>query len=333
MRSTFATLWMLAVATASAGPTLTLPLSGTGADGEKPVYWDFQLDAGRGAGAWKKIAVPSCWEQQGFGTYYYGTQGRGKPDTDPAIPKETGIYRRTFDLPAAWKDRAVLIVFEGVMTDATVLVNGQSAGPTHQGGFYRFEYDLTSLVKPGRNQIEVRVSKESSNASVNHAERRGDYWTFGGIFRPVWLEARPADHVAWTAIDARADGSFLARVHLNRRPPAGARLRIQLLDAAGKPFGAPLVAAAGETDEIVVTGKLASPKTWTAETPHLYTAHISLLAGDRELHRLDRRIGFRTLEVRANDGVYLNGSKIVLKGINRHSFRPATGRTLTRAEN
>jgi hypothetical protein len=333
MRSMFLTLGMLAVATASASPTLTVPLSGMGADGEKPVYWDFRLDTGRGSGAWKKIVVPSCWEQQGFGSYYYGTQGRGRPDDDPVIPKETGTYRRTFDVPGSWNDRAVHVVFEGAMTDTTVLINGQSAGPTHQGGFYRFEYDVTALVKPGRNEIEVRVSKESSNASVNHAERRGDYWTFGGIFRPVWLEARPRDHVAWTAIDARADGSFVARVHLGRKPSAGARLRIQLLDAAGKPFGAPLLAAAAQTDQVVVTGRLESPQTWTAETPHLYTARIALLAGDRELHRVEQRFGFRTLEVRPNDGVYLNGRKIVLKGINRHSFRPATGRTLTRAEN
>ena len=72
-------------------------------------------------------------------------------------------------------------------------INGQSAGPTHQGGFYRFSYDITKLVKPGRNEIEVVVAKESANKSVNHAERRGDYWTFGGIYRPVWLEARPRE--------------------------------------------------------------------------------------------------------------------------------------------
>ena len=116
------------------------------------------------------------------------------------------------------------------MTDTTVTINGQSAGPAHQGGFYRFSYDITNLVKPGRNDIEVVVSKESSNKSVNHAERRGDYWTFGGIYRPVWLEARPRDHIVWTAIDARADGSFYARAHLNRPAPAGARLLAQVFE-------------------------------------------------------------------------------------------------------
>src|SRR5688500_11158353 len=93
---------MLALIPAPAGadPTDVLPLSGMGEAGEAPVYWDFRLDAGRGAGEWKPILVPSCWEQQGFGAYYYGTQGRGKPDEDPVIPKETGTYRRAFEIPA-----------------------------------------------------------------------------------------------------------------------------------------------------------------------------------------------------------------------------------------
>ena len=87
--------------------------------------------------------------------------------------------------------REIHLVFEAAMTDTTVRVNGQAAGATHQGGFYRFSYDVTRLVKAGSNQLEVRVAKESANTSVNRAERRGDYWTFGGIYRPVWLEARP----------------------------------------------------------------------------------------------------------------------------------------------
>ena len=216
-----------------------MPLSGMGEAGEQPVYWDFKLDTGRGSGKWGKIAVPSCWEQQGFGAYYYGTQGRGKPDDDPVIPEGNRHLPPRIPPSRPWGGRDIHIVFEAAMTDTTVSVNGQSAGPTHQGGFYRFSYDITRLVKPGRNDIEVAVAKESANKSVNHAERRGDYWTFGGIYRPVWLEARPRDHIAWTAIDARADGSFYARAHLNRAPRKS-RVRAQVFDAAGKPVGAPM---------------------------------------------------------------------------------------------
>ena len=328
-----ATLMLFAVpALTCASTTEVLPLSGMGEAGETPVYWDFRLDNGRGAGEWKRIQVPSCWEQQGFGRYYYGTEGRGKPDDDPVIPKETGTYRRGFDLPKTWKGREIHIVFEAVMTDTTVLINGKPAGPAHQGGFYRFDYDITSLVKSGRNDVEVRVAKESANKSVNLAERRGDYWTFGGIYRPVWLEARPHNHMTWIAIDARADGSFTAQVHLNRPPPSGTRVSALLRDAAGIAQGASLTATV-TGDRATITGRLAAPALWSAETPYLYSAEFALTGPRGALHERRERFGFRTLEVRARDGVYLNGRKIVLKGINRHSFAPDTGRTLTREQN
>jgi hypothetical protein len=331
------TLSLALSARAAASETLVMPLSGMGEAGEAPVYWDFKLDSGRGSNPdrkkWDRIVVPACWEQQGFGAYYYGTQGRAKPDDDPIIPKETGTYRREFQIPAAWDGREIHVVFEAAMTDTSVSINGQSAGATHQGGFYRFDYDITKLVKPGRNAIEVVVAKESSNKSVNHAERRGDYWTFGGIYRPVWLEARPRDHIVWTAIDARADGSFYARAHLNRPAPAGSHVHVQISDAAGQPVGQVLNADLIHGDTAVFTGSFPAPASWSAETPNLYSANFSLDNDAGEVHRLKQRFGFRTFEVRPRDGVYLNGRKIVLKGINRHSFDPKSGRTLTRAQN
>lgn len=320
---------------ASAAQTQVVPLSGMGEPGEQPVHWDFRIDSGRGAGQWTRIRVPSCWEQEGFGSYYYGTQGRNKPDDDPIIPKERGDYRTEFLVPAQWRGQQVRIVFEAAMTDTTVLVNGQPAGPTHQGGFYRFHYDISSLVKFGAsNLLEVSVTKESANPGVNRAERRGDYWTFGGIYRPVWLEARPRDHIEWTAIDARADGHFYAQVHLENKAPADSRVRGRILDEQGNAVGPPLIASFdthGTT--AVITGKVAQPRTWSAETPNLYRVQFDLLTqNEATIHTVTERFGFRTFELRPRDGLYLNGRKIVLKGINHHSFAPATGRTLTREQ-
>ena len=179
-------------------------LSGTGKD--DGVLWDFYCTAGRGSGAWSKIRVPSNWELQGFGAYNFG---RPYDEQKNPVAREQGKYRLRFNVPAAWKGKAVRVVFEGVMTDAEVFVNGKSAGPIHQGSFYRFKYDITPLLKFGAaNLLEVNVSKVSANESVNRAERfRADYWVFGGIFRPVYLEALPAelpaldkDRVDWDAI-------------------------------------------------------------------------------------------------------------------------------------
>ena len=122
-------------------------------------------------------------ELQGFGEYTYGRWYtiKGQHPSD-----ETGTYRYKFDAPKSWAGQRVKIFFDGVMTDAEIMINGKPAGEMHQGGFYRFNYDITELLNLGKkNQLEVKVAKESANRSINAAERKADWWLFGGIYRPV----------------------------------------------------------------------------------------------------------------------------------------------------
>lgn len=173
-------------------------LSGT--DAKHTVTWDFWCSEGMNSGKWSSIEVPSCWEQQGFGGYTYGryyiykereSEKQYDAYREHDFHDEYGIYRHNFRVPKTWKDKQVRIVFEGVMTDAEVKVNGEPAGPVHQGSFYRFSYDITDLLRFGaKNQLEVTVKKQSDDKSVNAAERRADWWLFGGIYRPVYLEAK-----------------------------------------------------------------------------------------------------------------------------------------------
>src|SRR5690554_414818 len=185
----------------------------TGIDSENTVDWEFYCTEGRRSGEWTTIPVPSNWELQGFGTYNYGHDWR---DENKKLGDEHGIYRHRFQVPADWKGKTVQIVFDGSMTDTDVKINGKSAGAVHQGAFYRFKYDISKLLRYGReNVLEVNVAKRSANESVNKAEREADFWIFGGIFRPVFLEVLPAVHISRVAIDARADGSFNALVEIN----------------------------------------------------------------------------------------------------------------------
>ncbi|PTY07473.1 glycoside hydrolase family 2 [Opitutaceae bacterium EW11] len=312
--------------------TATVYLSGHGSD--DAVAWDFHCSDGRQSGRWTKIRVPSCWEQEGFGTYNYGMPFYGKANP-PGIAREEGIYRTSFSVPKEWQGRRLRLVFEGVMTDAKVRVNGISAGPTHQGGFYRFGYDVTDLVKYGTgNELEVTVDKESANESVNLAERRADYWNFGGIFRPVFLQVFPARFIDRVAIAAQADGRFSVDVFLGVAAVEGECAEAQLLDASGGPVGQPFAASfAPGGDHVRLETKLEGAKTWSPETPELYRARISLRQGGVDRHVVTERFGFRTFEVRQGDGLYLNGRRILLKGINRHSFWPETARTLSRERN
>lgn len=301
--------------------TFTQWLSGWDTDSAVP--WDFQVTGGMKANQPGKIPVPSCWELQGYGTYAYGQD-------KITHPNEKGLYGHTFTVPADWKGRPVFLVFDGVMTDVAVKVNGQSAGPVHQGSFYRFKYDVTRLVKfGGENRLEAEVSKESANESVNRAERRGDYWTYGGIFRPVWLMAPPAEYIEDFALDAKADGAFALKVTLGNTAKADA-VSVTILDAKHEPVGKEIQTKilAGQKDVSLKT-KVENPRTWTAETPNRYTVSIELQAAGKPLHTVERRFGFRTVEVKANDGIYVNGRKVKLKGACRHSFYPDTGRAVS----
>jgi hypothetical protein len=309
-------------------------LSGQGPKDAVP--WEFTVSGGRRAGEKTTIPVPSHWEQHGFGTYNYG-QEQDKSS-------ERGRYTTRFSAPADWAKWRVRLVFGGVMTDTTVTLNGRSAGPTHQGGFNEFRYDVSALLKfDAENILEVDVAKVSANAATERAERGGDYWVFGGIYRPVWLEAVPPQSIEHVAIDARADGSLTADVTLgsivDRSRPDGPTLppedvEGQILDSAGQPVGNPFTVSipAGGTGRMRLAARASNPRLWTAETPNLYTLRVTRRRAGVPLHSVDTRFGFRTFEVRDGDGLYLNGQRILLKGVNRHSFRPDTGRALTRED-
>ena len=290
-------------------------LSGKGSD--DMVQWDFYCTDGMNAHKWTKIGVPSCWELQGFGKYNYGF------DKDSLKGKEQGLYKYNFDVPANWKDKSVNIVFEGVMTDALVKINGQVAGEQHQGAFYAFHYDITKLLHYGKNNLlEVTVAKQSSDKSVNAAERQGDFWIFGGIFRPVWLEAFPPDYLDNISIDAKADGTFNAMAAMHGNADL---VKVSILDAKGKKISSSTAAPHSQT--ITIFDKVASPALWSSESPYLYKALFSLYKNGKVVHSVEKKFGFRTIEVRQRDGIYVNGVKMKFKGVNRHSFRPETGRT------
>ena len=317
-----AAIWMSGLAGAWGAETEIRYLSGQGKD--DAVDWDFFCTAGRKSGQWTTIRVPSCWELEGFGTYNYGH--------DPQKATEQGRYRLGFDVPAAWRSRKVAIVFEGAMTDTEVRVNGTLAGPVHQGGFVRFERDVTRLLRYGdRNLLEVTVSKMSADDSVNFAERCADYWIFGGLYRPVYLKATPRESIARVAIDARADGVFRMEIHLDGVQGADTvEALVQNFD--GSVVGAPMRTALRPGQALAhLETRVANPRLWSAESPALYQVTVTLSARGVEGHRVHERFGFRTVEVRAHDGVYLNGRKIRFKGVNRHSFWPDSGRTTSPA--
>ncbi len=299
-------------------------LSGQSADDN--VMWDFRCDGGRNSGKWTQIRVPSCWELEGFGGYNYGH--------DKNKASEKGFYKTTFTIPGDWKGKRVYIVFDGSMTDTKVVVNGKQAGDIHQGAFYRFKREITNLIKIGKeNTLEVEVSKMSANQSVNAAEREADFWVFGGIYRPVYLEAVPTTHIEYTGIYARRDGTMDLEVIMDK-PVANAEVKVEVFEAlSGKSAGTFTASPdAKSTKRLTASGMISNAKPWSAESPYLYNAVISVEQNGKTLHQVVERIGFRTIDVRERDGVYVNNRRIRFKGVNRHCFWPTTGRTVSRAQ-
>ena len=308
-----------------------VPLSGqnttiqylSGTDKDNTVQWDFFCTKGMNSGKWSKIAVPFNWEQQSFGGYSYGH--------DKIKTAEQGLYRYSFKAVSQWKNKKVFIVFEGSMTDTEVKINGRSAGAIHQGGFYRFKYDITALLKWGaHNLLEVKVNKQSANESINRAERNGDFWVLGGIYRPVYLEIVPTVFIDRVAVDAKANGAFSVDVFsMNLKAVNTIEAQVQKLNGenVGTSFS---VKANTENEKLILKSQFSNPDLWNPEFPNLYQVKISIKNNGTIGHTITQRFGFRTAELRLHDGFYVNGKKVIFKGVCRHSSWPLTGRTLSK---
>ena len=307
-------------------------LSGTGLN--HTVMWDFYCSDGNNSRRWSKIEVPSQWELQGFGTYTYGRWYKEKGVKNPSM--ETGIYRHSFKVPKEYTGQTVQIVFDGVMTDTEVLVNDCVAGPIHQGGFYRFSYDITRLLNfGGKNRLEVRVSKHSANKSVNAAERKADWWLFGGIYRPVWLVVTEPYNISVT--DCASPGVYITQKNVSKKQadvkvkvkldngtlqPAPVTLQNTIYDQEGKQ-----VATHSQSFELSAQGEQAyessftikKPTLWQGrENPYLYKVVSRLIKDGLVIDEMVQPLGLRKYEIVAGKGFYLNGEKYPMYGVTRH---------------
>ncbi len=298
------------------------------------VEWDFLCSKGRRSGEWTKIPVPSNWEQHGFGNYNYGHD-------DPATKHdETGTYRTVFTVPEEWKDKHVRLVFEGAMTETSVKINGKPVGFPNYGGYLPFRHilDETNIKYGKENVLEVLVKKKPDNESVDLAERQADYWVFGGIYRPVYLEVQPKEFVNRLAIDAKADGSLCLDVfpQVQHQTKFWQKFQVfvdevvaqvQTLDGqdVGQPMSARIDAGTGR---IRLEGKIKDSRPWSPEHPNLYQLKVVLKREGAPLSEHIERFGFRTFERRPQDGLYLNGRKLLIQGVNRNVFDPRHGRAV-----
>ncbi|WP_415830377.1 glycoside hydrolase family 2 TIM barrel-domain containing protein, partial [Kibdelosporangium persicum] len=254
--------------------------------------------------AWSTVAVPSNWQMHGFGKPAYTNVQYPFPVDPPYVPSDnpTGDYRLTFDLPASWLTQPAVLRFDGIDSCGRVWLNGIELGVT-RGSRLPVEFDVSHVLRVGTNVLAVRVHQWSSGSYLEDQ----DMWWLSGIFRDVTLLARPVGGIAdfWLRADYdHTTGQGQIRVSVD----GPAWLSVPELGILRASVDSPIDAGVVEP--------------WTAEIPRLYDGY---LASDHE--RVPVRIGFRTVTI--EDGqLKVNGTRILLKGVNRHEHHPSLGRAV-----
>lgn len=313
---------------------------------------------------WKDFPVPANWEVNGYGTPIYVSAGypfkidpprvMGEPKADYTTFKErnpVGQYRRTFTLPSAWEAEGQnFLRFEGVMSAFYVWVNGQRVGYS-QGSMEPSEFNITSYLKPGENQLSLEVYRYSDGSYLEDQ----DFWRFGGIHRSIHLVHTPDVRIRDFAVRTlsadnqdftlQIDPQFSVYGGINGK---GYSLQAVLVDAAGKE----VTSLKGEVEEILdlehkanrmnewypqrgprklgrMSAVVKSPYQWTAETPYLYQLKLNLLDADgKTVEQVEQPVGFRCLEIK-NGQMLVNGRPIRFRGVNRHEHDPRTARVVS----
>ncbi|GMA58692.1 hypothetical protein GCM10025858_31950 [Alicyclobacillus sacchari] len=269
--------------------------------------------------AWSQLRVPSNWQMQGYDRPHYTNVVYPFPIDPPYVPNEnpTGCYRRTFVIPETWDGQLIRLRFEGVDSAFHIWVNGHEVGYS-QGSRLPSEFDITPFIRVGRNTIAVRVYQWSDGSYVEDQ----DMWWLSGIFRDVYILARPSLHILDFFANASLDnqykhGNLAVTVQLHRPAPLGdgGQISVKLQNPQGDVIYRDIRALADE-NTVFINSHVEQPKPWSAEVPNLYHLVLTLLSDDgTELETVVQRVGFRSVELK-NGLVHVNGVPVMFKGVN-----------------
>ncbi len=276
--------------------------------------------------AWSDIEVPGEWVMQGF----------------EVVPETAAGYVRSFEIPKRWGDKQVKLRFDAVFSMADVYVNGKRVG-SHEGGFTPFEIDITDAVQFGaENTLAVAVTSESLSDILGSASQYAVH-PLGGIVRKVTLFAVPPVNVqsyhVTTEFDKEFDDATMQiAMKINNQTDSvleGAKLKFSLMKWPSrktvklkrKHFELPNLDAGQWLNENIEI-EVDSPDKWDNEHPNLYVLQCKITKGFKTFQTIERRFGFRQVEVRGNE-LFVNNYPVKLRASNRHEVHPKRGRSLT----
>jgi beta-galactosidase len=233
------------------------------------------------------------------------------------FPGGSVVYEKKLFIPVEWKEKEVVLEFEGVYMNATVRFNNQIVAQ-HPYGYTSFHCDLTPYLLFDRDNV-IRVT-------VNNTSMPNTRWYSGtGIYRHVWLLTGEKIHIAPWGIFAKTpmvtnESSLVdvaATIENNSTEAEKLVVRTTILDQDGKKVvetDSSVDAAAGSKAETRQELNVLNPNLWSDVNPYLYTLRTELIREGSVIDRTDTRIGIRSISFDPTNGFQLNGKSIKLKG-------------------
>ena len=269
---------------------------------------------------WKDFSVPGLFELNGYGDatyknigYAWATQFDPNPPYISELNNYTGSYRRTFELPKNWKGKDVYFHVGSATSNLTLWVNGKYVGYSEDSKVAA-EFNISKYLKPGKNLIAMQVMRWCDGSYFEDQ----DFWRLTGIAREVYLYARPKQHAADIRLNAALENNYQDGVLNYKVSLKGGKtdVAITLCDKDGKQ-----IAQATGAQGIIKVPKV---NAWTAETPYLYKAYITLKNKQGAAEVIPQKVGFRNVEIK-NAQLLVNGQPVLVKGADRHEMDPDGG--------
>ena len=276
-----------------------------------------------------EIEIPGHFELQGYGKPMYVNQQypRFGVEDVPELktPKENpvGVYLRDFVVEEPFKER-VIFGLDGFNSALYMFINGHFVGYSEKN-YTPTEFDISDFLVKGVNRFAIIVFKFAKTSWLEDQ----DMWRFSGIFRDVYLNFVPFNHI----FDIRND-SILGKDYQT------GILDVKLSIKGDLSFLKVRYTLSFNNETILFEEKNVAESqffikksilpvyAWSAENPNLYELKISLYKGENLIETTSLNIGFRIVEIK-NGVICLNGSRIVFKGVNRHEFEMRSGRAIT----
>ena len=288
--------------------------------------------------AWGVMPVPGNWEINGYGVPIYTNVTYPFPKNPPYIPhydNPTGCYRHSFDIPATWEGRRVVLHFESGLAAMYIYVNGIEVGYS-EGTKSAVEFDITDMVKVGDNILAVKGLRWADGSYLEDQ----DFWRLSGFDRGVKVyttdKVRIADMFVVADLDSNyKNGVYTSIVTINNgsNAPFSGSVELQVVDKAGRAvakLSKAVTLPAGEVADVEFSKNIAKVALWSYEQPNLYTTVVALRSADgATIEATSCRTGFRKVEIREGQ-LLLNGKHLMINGVNLHEHNPATGHVITK---